>query len=402
MHKDLENFLNSRKAKELVKGTLEYYQIYLELFLNFIGNKSVQEITIQDVYNFIGSLQKDHKQSSVLQIKRLLKAFFNYYDREKISKQIKLEKLPPKLPVIPSQNELITKIEKISKPRDKAICMFFYGTGLRARELTNLKKSDLRWYPINRVFLMSEKTKHYRLTLFPSEVQECLREEYWKIRKDNSEYVFANRDGSQMKYWNVYHIVKKNLDIKPHILRDAFATHLLENGVSLLWIMRFLGHKNIKSTLRYAQARIQQEDEALNKHPLHLSNIFEKRKAIEKARGFVSGKMSELENMLAEVIRERGEIPESMIGPKIGQFNRLEVQDKNKHNEVLRKLNRLNKIRVPFEHGKEKIDKEKISIIGDGFSFDLTTKEEKFSIEKFKNEFLKDYSDVYNYLSKFA
>jgi integrase/recombinase XerC len=399
MNKELEEYLNHVAAKGRAQSTLDNYRTSLEDFLNFV-NKSVDKIEINDVNEFVSSLRKNYKLSSIEQVKGYIKSFFRFHNRSEIAKQIVLIKIPRRHPEVLSKEELLKRIEKISDPKYKAICMLLYGSGLNKAELINLKKSDLKWSPTNQI-LVSTKAGEPRWTFFLPEVQKWI-ENYWKYRTDNSEYVFVENDGKKLSPYKVWYYVKKHLGINPKSVRYAFATHLHQEGGSILAVKGLLGHKNIESTEIYVQIAPVMAD-AMRFHPLYSPDSLEISKAMDEASGFISERMMTLENLLSKAITKKGVIPEGLIGPKIGQFSRIITQDENKHKEIIQKLNELNKMRVAFQHGEREFREDEgiVFIKKEGFSFQLTTKKEKFSVENFKNCAQKNYEKIFNYLLNF-
>lgn len=400
MNQDFEKFINAKKAQGVSPLTIRNYEFSLKDFLNFVKNVDVQKITISNVDSFLASMVSEYKSSTINQMKRYLKTFFTYHKREDLAAHIKYAKLPHEFPIIPPEDKLVADIDKIQDVTAKAICMFLYGTGLRKGELLTLKKNNLKFTPENRVILIGEKTHEPRETIFPLEVQEFLRY-YWKF-VPNSDYVFVNKKGQPFSMYQVFYITKKHLNLKPHALRDAFATHLLKNGASFLWIMKFLGHKNIESTQWYAQITMHQDEEALAKHPYHQPSKIEKIQAVNRASGIVSAKMSNLENLLDKVLIKNGQKPTGMIGNKIGLISKIKFPDKKKHEEILKKINHLNDIRVAFQHhDKISYGEDKVTISTDeGYVLSITSKEEKFSIDNFQNKILSDFSEIQDYLSQ--
>jgi integrase/recombinase XerD len=150
--------------------------------------------------------------------------------------------------------------------RDKAMLVVFYGCGLRRREGSSLILDDLNF---DRRILHVRKGKNYKERLVPfSKSSSKILQEYvydyrptlTKSQKDSS--LFIGMFGKPMTGGSLYGRLKKLIllvenpelqkkEIGLHTLRHSIATHLLENGMELQKIQRFLGHSSLESTQIY-------------------------------------------------------------------------------------------------------------------------------------------------------
>lgn len=145
--------------------------------------------------------------------------------------------------------------------RDRAMLAVFYGCGLRRSEGVALKTEDIR---LESDLLYVQRGKQYRSRFVPlaggvkKDIYNYLSIGRPLLQKgDLHDYFFVGRTGRPLRKSSIYAALQrlcKAAQIEPvgmHALRHSIATHLLQNGVPLLQIARFLGHSSIESTQIY-------------------------------------------------------------------------------------------------------------------------------------------------------
>ena len=239
-------------------------------FFNF-DNNHPSLITINHVRLWIVELNRKKILATTINRKiSSLKTYFNFCEREEFISfnpvvKIKSLKDEKKLPVIVSQLSLQKLFESnnVFKNnfvglRDRFIIDFLYQTGVRLSELINLKISDLNI--VNKQVIISGKRNKQRLLPLTDSII-VLFEEYKVFRQElhpNSSFLFITEKGKKTYPKMIYRIVNHYLSLvssvsktSPHVLRHAFATHLLNNGADLNAIKELLGHSSLLSTQVY-------------------------------------------------------------------------------------------------------------------------------------------------------
>ena len=161
------------------------------------------------------------------------------------------------LPTILSPDEVERLIAAAWSSKYRAILMTAYGAGLRVSEICTLQRADI---DAGRLMLRirAGKNGHDRDVPLSARLLGVLRA-YWREARPRGTYVFqGNRPGQPISTKAVWHMLRKvgrhagiTKRIFPHTLRHCFATHLLEAGVDLRTIQHLLGHRSIRSTVRY-------------------------------------------------------------------------------------------------------------------------------------------------------
>ncbi|MBS9464398.1 tyrosine-type recombinase/integrase [Flagellimonas sp. 389] len=160
--------------------------------------------------------------------------------------------------------------------RDKAILTVFYGCGLRRNEGHHLDIGDVYWdkqilhvrrgkgykerfVPLNKTNLkyLEEYVYDYRPTLLNKDKREEAFFVSSRSRRMDAQSIALRLKLLQHRSNNI-ELQQKN--IRLHVLRHSIATHLLQNGMPLEKISRFLGHSSLESTQVYTHLLEQQND----------------------------------------------------------------------------------------------------------------------------------------------
>lgn len=154
--------------------------------------------------------------------------------------------------------------------RDLTILNFLYATGCRSQELCNIKVKDIRFQEDGKASIhLHGKGKKDRRIRISKVYAEILKKHLIKQRiiNSNNSFVFVSQRNPQMSVVAIERIVTKyterakeqypnlfsDIVITPHVFRHTTATHMLESGVPLMVVSRFLGHSDLATTLVYAK-----------------------------------------------------------------------------------------------------------------------------------------------------
>jgi integrase/recombinase XerD len=155
-----------------------------------------------------------------------------------------------------------------------ALIELLYGSGLRATELVSLPRHAVR--PGRGFIVLAGKGGKERLVPIGAKAEAAVAALAVHVAID-ARYLFASRGGKHLTRLRLYQLVKDlAVDagipperVSPHILRHAFATHLLEGGADLRTLQTLLGHADIATTQIYTHVASKALVELVNaRHPL--------------------------------------------------------------------------------------------------------------------------------------
>lgn len=163
-----------------------------------------------------------------------------------------------------------------SRPADlrlSALVELLYGSGLRATELVSL---DQRAIALDRPFTIL-RGKGGRERLVPVSDRARAAVEAWRaVRTGSGPWLFPSGKGhlTRIRLFQLLRDLAAESGIppdriSPHVLRHAFATHLLEGGADLRALQTMLGHADIATTEIYTHVDTARLVELVNtRHPL--------------------------------------------------------------------------------------------------------------------------------------
>jgi site-specific recombinase XerD len=160
-------------------------------------------------------------------------------------------------PDVLSGSEVQSVLAHAPSLKHKAMFMLMYGAGLRVSEVCKLTARDIDSKRMV-VLVRAPKNRHDRVVPLAPRTLEVLRE-YWLQARPRGAYLFPGHDGQKPITREAVHLALKKAAARaqlkkrvyPHLLRHAFATHLLELGTDIRTVQVLLGHLSLKSTTRY-------------------------------------------------------------------------------------------------------------------------------------------------------
>lgn len=259
MQELIEKFTKELNFKWYSPRTLSSYTACVWFFLKHSVKvpEKVGKINRDMILDFVLFLKdKDKAPKTINLYKDAIMSFCRLVLNKNIA-HISLSKVPRKLPVILSRQEVISIIKNISNQKHKLMVQITYWSWLRISEVVKLKIKDIDFIQ-NFIHIKNAKWMKDRITLLSTNMKNELIL-FCKNRNANS-YVFFSEMWGWLSTRSLQHIFSRAIKkawIKKeatfHSLRHSFATHLLENGTDIRYVQALLGHANIRTTQIYTQ-----------------------------------------------------------------------------------------------------------------------------------------------------
>ncbi|HAG48134.1 MAG TPA: recombinase XerC [Gammaproteobacteria bacterium] len=257
-----------RVERHYALNTQHAYQRDLEQLLSFINQQGVNSwIDLTGEHLNLLVMKMRHANSSGRTIRRHLssiRGFLTYLVNQRyLSSNCALGLQPPRLdqnlPKILDYGQLTLMLNPRSKSpselRDVAIIEVIYSCGLRVSELVGLDVNDM---DAEQGFLsVMGKGGKMRHTPLGKSAQRAIAN-YLQKTGVTQGALFLNNRHVRISVRAIQTMVKKRalevgikINVHPHMLRHAAATHFLQSSHDLRSVQEFLGHESIKSTQVY-------------------------------------------------------------------------------------------------------------------------------------------------------
>ncbi len=286
----LERYLEGERNAS--PHTLRNYAADLRQFAAFAGAQTeLGALRREGIREFLADgLARGVSRATQARHLSTLRSLFRYALRqnwigENPARLLATPRLGRHLPAIPTTEQINQMLDapdpREAAPfpeRDHALLELLYGSGLRVSEAVGLNLRDVDY--VRACVRVLGKGRKQRLVPFGQKARAAL-DSYLAARtalppqpRDNPA-LFLNHRGRRLTTRSVARIVKASarafglpLDLHPHTLRHAFASHLLSEGADLRAIQEMLGHRSLATTQRYTRTDIRQLTEVYDRaHP---------------------------------------------------------------------------------------------------------------------------------------
>lgn len=279
----IEQFLDQLwQEYGLSQNTIESYRLDLAQFTDWLDSPreflTVDHSKLQDFLGF--RIDQGYKASSSLRMLSCLRKFFCFlylenYRKDDPTATLESFRKPTRLPKSLNEEQVmdLLNVPNTLDPielRDKAMLELLYATGLRVTELVSLTTENMSLRQgVVRIIGKGDKE---RLVPMGEEAIYWIQEYFQQARpillnQQQSNVVFPSKRGTQMTRQTFWHRIKyyaqlagiESEKLSPHVLRHAFATHLVNHGADLRVVQMLLGHSDLSTTQIYthvAKARL--------------------------------------------------------------------------------------------------------------------------------------------------
>jgi len=263
-----EEYLHINKALE--KNSIKSYLSDLHQLQNYFQTLDLLKLQTTDIFKFLTQFSNKRTLNRKLSS---INAFYDFCHKLEFSTQtinIPMAKVSKNLPKYLSYDEIEQGLALIDRStllglRDYALILFLYASGCRVSEALLSQRDDLNegWLKIR----FAKGQKERIIPLAPIAIEAL--NSYLLEASIQSPYIWLNYKGNPLSRISAFKIVKKYLNVSPHVLRHSFASSLILGGADLRVVQDLLGHSSLETTQIYTHIQQQNLSDTINQyHPL--------------------------------------------------------------------------------------------------------------------------------------
>lgn len=260
----LDKFIKNLESQKKSNFTIIAYRKDIEQFFGFLTSKDIndiREVKKDHITDFIHKLLlENYTKKSASRKLNSIRTFFRFLKNEGLieynpSLDVSHPKYNQNPPRIFSKMEY-RALRDVAKedPRTYALVEILLQTGMRIGELASLKIKDIGEKTIKIPSYGKNPGREIPIT---KSVKKAI-DDYLKIRPSSKEEkLFITRTGKPLLIRNIRQIISRCFDevgienATVNDLRNTFIAHQLQNGASIDYIARLVGHRRLSSTERF-------------------------------------------------------------------------------------------------------------------------------------------------------
>lgn len=267
-----ERMIEDMQLRGLSKRTQESYVGAVKQLAKYY-NKSPDELREEELRGYFVYLVKEKQVagSTCSQALSAVKFLYQYTLKRKMPiLDIIRPNVAQKLPEVLSQGEVKRVLGQVRKRHYRVCLSTIYACGLRLQEGVFLQVKDIDSARMM-LHIRGGKGNKDRYVPLPQSSLEQLRQHWathqhpvWLFPRRNLDTVKPmDKSGVQRAFRGAVQESRLHKAVSVHSLRHSYATHLLEAGINLRLIQRYLGHNSLGSTVRYTRLTPQIEAQAV-------------------------------------------------------------------------------------------------------------------------------------------
>lgn len=286
-------YLNELVSAGHARSTIDSYDTDLTQLRNFLLGKNIvyiDKIKVKHLSDYRSFMIDDKKFKSATVTRKMdvIGAFLNYlknYDyiednpAKKLLKVKSTNNREDKLPRFLDYDEIDMIINAANNQmygtRNAAILTTMAYTGCRRSDALNLDWADVDFFNKTLTVYRDKNNTEDSIPMHKA-LYDSLMKLYKHIRPNPNDPVFASDRGNRLSNTAFNQMfrkavaesgVEKNFKITSHVFRHSFCTNLVKQGVSIIEIAEFTGHKDLESLKVYTHVSCERKQNIINSLP---------------------------------------------------------------------------------------------------------------------------------------
>jgi site-specific recombinase XerD len=281
----------SQYIRGYADDTIKRYRRVVSLFTKYAEIEDIDQINDENTKGFFfnGRTLKNWSSNTFVCYHKTLVVFFRWcveqgHMEANLAQDIETPKIEKRLPPKLTKQEASRLLEvvynypykyKFLRYRNHAIFTTFLFTGIRRKELLNLKYADVDLDNLT-IFIRQGKGNKDRIIPMNYKLVSILQkysQERARLGKTCPEFFVSLNRNMGFKEIGLRRLVAKmkqisDINFNVHRLRHTFATLMLEGGCDIYSLSKIMGHSDIKTTTIYLAASSEHLRGQIMKHPL--------------------------------------------------------------------------------------------------------------------------------------